>query len=226
MRVLRGRASIPQRDRAVTADFLDAVSEAGDSLVRVWRPPAHVAFGRRDTNREGYQRARAVADERGLPTVERGVGGHAVYYTGNTAAVLRATPTGEMRSGIDDRYERTTRDLQDALSELGVTAYEGEPEGAFCPGTHSLSATGKIIGLAQRVRKDVAVVAGIVVVRDHEEIASVLAPLYDALDIAFERDSVGSIARAGGEQSWNRVRDAFESALAGPEYAVERVRET
>lgn len=226
MRRIRGSVPSPERDRARTQEAVDRVAGGGESVLRVWRPPAQVAFGRRDSNRPGYDRARELATERGFPAVERAVGGHAVCFTGNTVSFVRATPVDDPRSGITDRYERTTREVRGALSRLGVVARKGEPEGAFCPGSHSLSDGGKIVGLAQRVRRDVAVVAGIVVVSDHEAIAGVLAPVYDALDAPFERDAVGSLARAGGETDPDAVVRTLEDALARGEGTVEQVRET
>ncbi len=91
---------------------------------------------------------------------------------------------------------------------------EGEPPDSFCPGTHSLQATGKIAGLAQRVRRGVAVTAGVVVVSDHERIADVLEPVYDALGVPFDPNSVGSVASAGGPDDSQRVGDAIVEAFA------------
>ncbi len=227
MRVLRGRASTLSTDREATRAFVERVGETGEAGVRVWRPPKNVAFGRRDANRDGYQQARETATNRGYAVTERTVGGHAVAFTGATVAFALAEPVEDSRSGITERYERVTRLARAALATLGVDAEEGEPEGSFCPGTHSLSAGGKVSGLAQRVHSDVAVTSGIVVVQDHEEIAAVLEPIYDALDVPFERDSVGSIARAGGEGVPETVVDAFVEQLTDSDPStVEFVRET
>jgi len=224
MRILRGRGRTPERDRELTHSHVDAVAETGEAVLRVWHPHRQVVFGRRDTNRDGYDRARRIAAERGFDAVERAVGGHAVCYTGETISFVRASPVDDPRSGITERYERTVDAVQSALSALGVPAQEGEPEGAFCPGTHSLSHEGKIAGLAQRVRRDVAVVGGIVVVRDHEEIEDTLAPIYDALGIPFERGSTGSIARAGRHADSEGVRRQLEAALSrGAETTTDQV---
>jgi octanoyl-[GcvH]:protein N-octanoyltransferase len=214
MRIVRGRGPTPERDRELTRSHVDAVAETGEGTLRVWHPHRQVAFGRRDTNRDGYERARRIAAESGFETIERAVGGHAVCYTGETVSFVRATPVDDPRSGITERYERTSRTVQSALSDLGVPAREGEPDGAFCPGTHSLSHEGKIAGLAQRVRRDVAVVGGIVVVRDHGAIDDTIAEIYDALGIPFERGSTGSIARAGGDADPEGVRRRLETALS------------
>lgn len=213
MRVIRGRAESVEADRAIARELLEWAAD-GDPAVRVWRPGRQVAFGRRDARAEGYDRARDIARNRGFPPIERDVGGRAVAYTGSTVAFARATPA-EGREGIDSRYERTAADLRRALAALGVDAREGEPDDAFCPGTHSLRARGKVVGIAQRVRADAAVTAGIVLVADHREIAGVLEPVYDALGTDLDPDSVGSIARAGGESDPDRVVRAVEDSLVG-----------
>jgi len=223
MYVVRGSVGDPNRDRERSRELLELAADRDSPHLRVWRPPRHVAFGRRDSSRPGYDRAREYAHSKGIPTVERTTGGHAVLFTGHTVSFVLAAPDDGARSGITDRYERTTDRVRQALSELGVDAAEGEPDGSFCPGTHSLSANGKIVGLAQRVRRDVAVVAGIIVVRDHEEIADVLGPIYDALDIPFESDATGSLARAGGVSDPAEVVAVVEETLTGTEITVKQV---
>lgn len=225
MRVIRGRAADPTTDRAATRDLLKRTAETGRPGLRVWRPHRTVAFGRRDANREGYDRARRAAQTRGYATVERSVGGRAVAFTGSTVAFVRAEPVDEARTGIQARYDRATGGVTEALASVGVTVEPGEPDGAFCPGTHSLSAQGKIVGLAQRVRSEVALVSGVVVAHDHEQLADVLEPVYGALDIPFRRDAVGSVARAGGPADPGAVVTALQETLA-TDPTVEHVRET
>jgi lipoate-protein ligase A len=216
MRVLRGRAGTIAADRAVTRSLAEDVEASGEPTVRAWTPHRQVAFGRRDARSDGYERAERAAEERGFPSYERDVGGRAVAYTGNTVAFVRVEPIADLRRGTDERYDRAVADVRAALSELGVRAWEGEPPKAFCPGAHSLSTdAGKVVGVAQRVRQASAAVAGIVVVRDHEEIADVLGPVYEALSVQFDPASVGSVAASGGPGDAERVARAVESALVG-----------
>jgi hypothetical protein len=70
---------------------------------------------------------------------------------------------------------------------------------SFCPGAHSLRADGKLVGIAQRVRRDVGFTAGVAVVRDYGLIGNVFSPVYDALGVPFHPKSVGSVARVGGD---------------------------
>jgi len=227
MRVLRGRAATPEADRQRTHDLLDHTAETDERALRVWTPPPQIAFGRRDANREGYDRARELATESGYAAVERSVGGHAVVFTGTTVAFVVTEPVEDSRTGIQERYEGATAAIRTALGDLGVDAERGEPDGAFCPGSHSLSARGKIVGLAQRVHRDAAAVSGIAVVRDHGAVADVLDPIYATLDVPFDPDAVGSIARAGGTADPRRASRAIEQVLCGGRDAtVTQVRET
>jgi lipoate-protein ligase A len=214
MRVLRERAADVETDREATRALVETVGETGTPAVRVWTPHRQVAFGRRDARSDGYEHAREAASGRGFVPVERRVGGRAVAYTGTTLAFALVEPTAEggERTGIGSRYDRALAALRAALREVGVDAEAGEPERAFCPGSHSLSADGrKLVGLAQRIGGGTATVGGQVVVRDHGAISEVLEPIYDALGVPFDPGTVGSVARAGGEP--DGVREAVERAL-------------
>lgn len=224
-RVLRGRAGSLEDDRAVTSGLVSAVADGGGAAVRVWQPHRHVAFGRRDARASGYQAARETAREHGFPPIERRAGGRAVAYSGTTLAFVRITPIDSHRTGVQARYDRAVTDIQSALAELGVDARPGEPPAPFCPGAQSLRARGKLVGLAQRIGGETALVGGLVILRDHGPIASVLEPVYDALGLSFDPDSVGSIARAGGVADPRRCRRAIETALAGSEPHVSRIED-
>jgi lipoate-protein ligase A len=212
MRVSRGRADTIAADHERTDALVERAVERAEQALRVWSPHQQVAFGRRDTRADGYDVATAAAERHGYPPVDRAVGGRAVAYTGSTLAVVHADPDAD-RTAIQSRYEDATERVTRALASLGVDATDGEPPDSFCPGAHSLQADGKLVGLAQRVRADVAITAGIVLVSDHAPVARVLAPVYDALGIPFDPDSVGSVARAGGPADPKRVGDAFVAAF-------------
>ncbi|MDS0300014.1 lipoate--protein ligase family protein [Halogeometricum sp. S1BR25-6] len=215
VRVVRGRATTREADRTVTERLREATGETGEPGFRAWTPHRQVAFGRRDARAEGYDRAREAAESRGYPTVERSVGGRAVAYTGRTVAFASAVPVGEGRNGLDDRYETATTAVVRALRGLGVAARRGEPPDSFCPGAHSVQAHGKLCGIAQRVRRDAALVSGVVVVADREEVAAVLEPVYEALGVPFDPGSVGSVAGGGGPADAERVCRALEDAFVG-----------
>ena len=224
MRVLRGRGETIEADRRCTDDTLRLATETGTTTLRVWTPHRQVSFGRRDVRATGYERARLRARANRFEPVERDVGGTAVAYTGTTIAFALAQPVANLRRGMQDRYERVTSAVQRALWHVGVPAQRGEPPGAFCPGSHSLSYHGKLVGVAQRVRRDAALVGGICVVDGHAEIADVLAPVYEELGLALDRDAVGSVERAGASAEPTVVARAIEDRLtAGHETTVEQV---
>ncbi|PSP74548.1 lipoate--protein ligase [Halobacteriales archaeon QS_3_64_16] len=231
MRVLRGRAGDIETDRRRTRKLVERVGEADEPALRVWTPHRQIAFGRRDTREEGYERAREAAEAAGFPAIERRVGGRAVAYTGSTVAFARTEPVSDIRSGLTDRYEAATTDLQVALHRLGVRSQPGEPPDSFCPGTHSLQTTGeeggKIAGVAQRIGRGAALVAGVVIIDSSAEIVAVLETVYDALEVPFDPATIGSIERAGGETGREEVLAEIERALVGDasDVDVERIAE-
>ena len=221
--LLRGRASDPEADRAVTARMVDAAAD-GEAGVRAWTPHRQVAFGRRDVRADGYADARAAARERDCSPVERDVGGRAVAYDDGVVALAHAVPVDGER-GITARYESATASLESALSSLGTVLARGEPPDAFCPGRHSLRVPGggKVAGVAQRVRRDAALVGCCVVVRADPDLVDVLDAVYAALDVPFDPGGVGSVAAAGGPDDPVAVARALEVAFAADPDRIERV---
>lgn len=225
VRVRRGRAASRAADHGATAALLDAATD-GETGVRVWAPGRQVAFGPRDAREGGYDRARAAAARRGYPAVERSVGGRAVAYTGETTlAFAVAVPTDDDRAGLAARYEGAVAAVEGALRALGADVRRGEPPDSFCPGDHSLRGpTGKLAGVAQRVRRGAALVSGCLLVDEADELAGVLSSVYGALGVPFDPGTVGSVAAAGGPADPDRVARAVERALVGDrEATVERL---
>jgi octanoyl-[GcvH]:protein N-octanoyltransferase len=215
MHVLRRRAGDIAADRRMTRDLLTRAA-VGEPGVRVWRPHRQVAFGPRDRQADGYETAREAARERDYEPIERDVGGRAVAYTGRTIAFARTMPIEDEREGLEERYASVRVDVRDGLEELGADVELGEPEHSFCPGTQSLQVDGrKLVGMAQRVQQKAALVAGIVPLDDHEEIAAVLDPVYEALDVPFDPETVGSIETAGIEVDPVHVIQTLEDSLVG-----------
>lgn len=213
MHVSRGRAATIVADRERTDDIVNHARERREQALRVWRPHRQVAFGRRDGTADGYEFARAAAEERSFPATTRDVGGRAVAFAGSTVAAVHAIPVDGPRGGIESRYAEATAALLDAFESLGVNAREGEPERSFCPGSHSVQAEGKIAGLAQRLTGDVATVASVVVVSERDTLASVYEAVYEPLGVPFDPSSLGSVERAGGPADPGTVADALAAAI-------------
>jgi lipoate-protein ligase A len=150
-----------------------------------------------------------------------------VAYTGTTLAFVRIEPVTDLRGGTNERYDRIVGELHGAFSRLHVEMYEGEPAASWCPGAHSLSVenVGKVVGVAQRVAKGAAQVAGIVIPQDKSAISAVLKPVYDALAVPFSPTTVGSVAAAGGPADPEQIARVIEKALVGDHEAhIETVR--
>jgi len=223
MLVLRGRGATIETDRELVEECRRHAAEERETALRVWRPPRQVAFGRRDARADGYDAARRAARERDYPPVGRSVGGRAVAYHGTTVAFVRAEPIEDPRLGLQERYERATGALGSALETVGVEPVLEEPERSFCPGSHSLSADGgKLVGIAQRVTGDVALVGGVAIPRDRWPVAEVLEAVYEALDVPFAASSVGSVRDAGGDGDPDALVDAVEGELVGEREASVR----
>ena len=217
MAEFRGSPSDIEGDGRATSAMLARAAADGVASVSIRTPPRRVVFGRRDTTRDGYDRARSIARANGFEPVERRVGGRAVAYTGRTLSFAVALPSAEPRTRIEPRYETATTAVVEALRATGADVSSGEPDATFCPGDHSVRITdgGKVAGIAQRVRADAALVAGCVIVSaaDSAAIASVLDRVYRALDLPFDPSSVGSVADAGGPDDPSRVERVLEDAL-------------
>ena len=215
MHLVRGALSDVDDDRRVTRRLIRITERTADPSLRVWTPPRQVAFGRRDSSAGGYERAREIAVDHGYTPVERSVGGSAVAHTGTTVAFAVAVPIEGERGGIENRYRDATSTLARAMETAGATVAPGEPDRSFCPGAHSLQGAGKIAGIAQRVRRECALVGGYVIASraDRQAVSDVLEPVYTELEIPFDPASVGSIEGAGGSADIERVIDAIETAF-------------
>ncbi|WP_280535593.1 hypothetical protein [Halopenitus sp. POP-27] len=133
-------------------------------------------------------------------------------------AFALAVPTTGIRADITDRYDRVGRLLTTTFRDLGAAVERGEPPNAYCPGSHSIRVVdgGKVAGIAQRVRRDVALVSGCLTVRRRDVAATidVLDPVYDALGVPFDPEAVGCLADAGGPSSPSRAAAAIATALS------------
>lgn len=203
-----------EAEHRYTESLLERAAGEGDRFVHVWRPHRQVAFGRRDLALTGYSDAVAVAERHGLPATVRTVGGRAVVHTGGSAAFAVAEPVEDMAGGLRERYRGVTGAVRSGLGELTGAEIEcGLLERSFCPGEHSLSIGGrKVGGVAQRLRRDAALVSGVVLVSDRETTVSVLEDVYAALDLEFDPSTVGCLENQGVDDV-DGVLDALESCL-------------
>lgn len=223
MYVVEGRLADAEQDWAVTEQLATLVGNSHQDVLRVWQPPRAVAFGPREYRRPGIDDAIAVAKDRGYPPRKRTVGGHAVAITEGTLAMAYLVPITDSRRGIGQRYADARERVGHALETIGVVTTHASPPKSFCPGQHALCVDGKLAGFAQRVRADVALTAGIIIITDCEEFVRLTDAIYRALGLSFDPDSVDSIERAAGIHSIDPVKTAIEATYAAEADTVYRL---
>lgn len=190
--------------------------ELPDTL-RISRPGAAVAFGKRDVVSEGYRAAVGAARAGGFEAVERLAGGRAsVFHEQTLHFGMAVRDDDDPRAGVTRRFEETAALIARAFGGLGVDARVGEVAGEYCPGEHSVNARGatKLMGLAQRVVKDGAYVGGVAVVAGADRIRGVLVPVYDALGLEWEPETTGSLVDERPGLAWDDVGGAIEAEYA------------
>lgn len=181
-------------NRPVATSALDewlATSESTEPRGWIWQPSHRVTFGPRDRQQPGYDEARRIARSHGYAVADRSFGGRAVATNRDTLSILIVGPLAD--TGIQDRYDAVLETLESALSAVGYSVSRNCPPQSFCPGGCGLATTGKVVGLAQRVRGETAAVGGLVIVRNRAAILRVLEPVYAALDIPLDVEAVGSL---------------------------------
>jgi lipoate-protein ligase A len=172
--------------------------------VRLHRTGPILAFGRLDKLRPGYQRAVELAREAGYQPVERIAGGRAAVFHEGTISLslaIRATGGSGAYSGTRKRFEAMATTIAEALVQVGVDARVGEVAGEYCPGEFSINARGasKLAGIGQRVVVGGAHVGAVIVVRGADRIRGVLEPIYEALELDWQPETTGSVARETGD---------------------------
>src|SRR5262249_20273794 len=126
---------------AISHALLRRAGELG-SVLRLYRPPATVAFGKLDTLSDGYGAAADAARGRGFAPVLRLPGGHAAAYHRESLGIDLVYALDDPVPGTHERFRETGERLAGALAALGVDARVGEVPGEYCPGAYSVNARG------------------------------------------------------------------------------------
>jgi octanoyl-[GcvH]:protein N-octanoyltransferase len=187
----------PELSTAVSRTILRRVA-AGElpPTIRIHRPGREVAFGRQDLASPGYRAAAEAARSAGFAAVARLAGGRAAVFHPGTIAIARAYADPQPPKRTYARFEEMAELIARALRELGVDARVGEVPGEYCPGAYSVNARGaaKLAGIGQRMIRGGAHMGGVVVASGGDEIARVLMPVYEALELDWDPATSGSVA--------------------------------
>lgn len=186
----------PVLDIAVThALLVDVAARRRAPALRILRPGPTAAFGRLDALLPGFERACAIARERGLTPILRSVGGHAAVFDERCVVVEHVAYEDDATAGLQGRFEDQSRRVRDALAALGADARIGALAREYCPGPHSVNVGGrvKIAGIAQRMIRHGAATSAIVVAGGGPELRAAIAAIYAALEIPVDAASAGAL---------------------------------
>jgi lipoate-protein ligase A len=203
----------PALDTAVSrALMLRVASGELPETLRISRPGAIVAFGKRDVVAPGYPEAVRAARRGGFEAVERLAGGRAAVFHEETISFAHALADPDPRRRVDDRFAATSDLVASALRRLGVDAKVGEVSGEYCPGAHSVSAGGrlKIVGVGQRLVAGGVHVGGVLVVAGADRVKGILVPVYQALGLDWRPETTGSVVDEVPGVTWEDAADALE----------------
>ncbi|MGZ4155374.1 MAG: lipoate--protein ligase family protein [Actinomycetota bacterium] len=184
--------------------------------VRLSRPPAVLAFGSRDRSAPGYDEAVGAARAAGFAPVQRLAGGRAAALDEGTITVSWAVRDPDPASAIAARFQQLDAIVLDALTSLRVDARLGPVPGEYCEGEHSINARGrvKLMGAGQRVVAGGAHVGALLVVSRADAIRSVLTPVYRALDVSWDPDTVGAVEDEMPGTTWEDASATLARAFA------------
>lgn len=185
----------PATGPALSRILLDQVATGErPATVRLSRPGRVVAFGRRDRRAEGYADAVSSARASGFGAMERITGGHAAAYSEGALSLTLTIPDIEPAKRTNRRFEEAAAIARDAFTDLGIDARIGEVPGEYCPGDFSVNARGatKLAGIGQRMVKGAAHVGFVIVVSGSRLLREVLDPVYGALGLEWNPETVGA----------------------------------
>lgn len=215
--ITESHPNLPTLDTSISRVILDKVSqESMPETLRLYTPPEVVAFGPLDTISRGYRASIIEAQNKGFGAIRRLAGGRAAVFHRGTIAFSWTIPDAEPRSNIESRFNDASVILLNAFRRLGIEARIGEVPGEYCPGRFSINAKGKkkIMGVGQRIVSKAAHLGGVIVLADSNRIREVLTPVYAALELNWDPNTVGSIEDELGSTTYDEAHSVITEAFA------------
>ena len=182
---------------------------------RLHRPPRILAFSKRDAASPGFPRASRAARDAGFEPVIRLAGGRAAVYHEETLALSWAVADRHPSARTQERFRELAELLADSIRDLGVDARVGEVPGEYCPGAWSVNARGasKLAGTGQRLIAGAAHRGAVIVAGNSAAVREPLVPVYDALGLAWDPATAGSIEDEVAGVTTEHVEDAILARL-------------
>lgn len=206
----------PETGPALSRVLLDQVATGERPLTaRLSRPGRVVAFGRRDQNAPGYAAAVAAARAGGFDAMERLTGGRAAAYSEGTLSLTLTIPDPAPAERTDRRFREASELVRGAFDSFGIDSRIGEVPGEYCPGDYSVNVRGKtkLAGIGQRMIRGAAHVGFVIVVSGPDLIRGVLEPVYSALELDWNPETVGAVRDEAPDAGLDRVEAALLEAI-------------
>ncbi len=148
-------------------------------LIRHQKP--YVLLGPKDNRLPDLPRGLGYLRSLNLPVFDRLGGGSAVLLDHDCVSFAVARPCRDL-SMVTRNYDELTVGVRLALRALGLKPTFGTAVGSYCEGPNDLLVDGlKVAGIAQAIRGGVALVSGMILVRQDPEYATgVINRFYDA----------------------------------------------
>jgi lipoate-protein ligase A len=116
----------------------------------LWQATPSLVVSKIDSNLKNFEEAKLYTESQGLPVNIRQSGGSAVIQNDQVINISRIYFQDDPIT-IQQSYLNMCRPVLDVLKDLGIEAYLGSVEGAFCDGAYNIVYQGKkLAGTSQR----------------------------------------------------------------------------